>query len=189
MAILTKTHKEKITEQAVERGVATLTAQCAKDWTDFAETVYAFSTDLPKEAEFRALPHARNWATFTKSAEIDLKQYSNKKVKLKAERPLAAHNHYNGYHLLRITDHKDFTETFLKLGKQDAALRTLASEAKTKVVALLATVNTFEQFRKAWPEGVELLPEEPKKNYALVPVGLVADLNKMVGVPSGKVAK
>lgn len=64
-----------------------------------------------------------------------------------------------------------------------AAIRDEKEALRVKLRALVYSVTTLARLREAWPECEQFLPEAaPRPSTALVPVELVPDLNKALGL-------
>lgn len=59
---------------------------------------------------------------------------------------------------------------------------------KAQVSATVAQFTTIKRLLESWPDAAELLPAATVKAEARLPVVQVADLNKMIGLPSGEEA-
>lgn len=73
---------------------------------------------------------------------------------------------------------------FFELENLEKDIEDRRVELRTKVRAALNSVNTVARLLKVWPEAAELLPKTvaPKSTLPAIPV---ADLNALVGLPSG----
>lgn len=83
-----------------------------------------------------------------------------------------------------ITADHPLAVRFFELENLEKDIEQRRIELRTKVRAALNSVNTVAQLLKVWPEAAELLPKTvaPKSTLPAIPV---ADLNALVGLPSG----
>lgn len=69
------------------------------------------------------------------------------------------------------------------VASEHAAIRDEKEALRVKLRALVYSVTTLARLREAWPECESLLPAAtPRPSAALVPVELVPDLNKALGL-------
>lgn len=76
-------------------------------------------------------------------------------------------------------------QLFLDIEAQSKALDAEREQLEAQVRAALGSFTTVNKLLAAWPEAAELLPEySPAKPKATLPAVPVADLNKLIGLPS-----
>lgn len=71
----------------------------------------------------------------------------------------------------------------------EAEKRALTEKIATLKITVQANINRFTTAKKlieAWPEVVELIPEQPKSSVVNLPVVQAAQLNQLIGLPSGE---
>lgn len=78
-------------------------------------------------------------------------------------------------------DHPMFRD-FCTLAKSGDQLRKERAALESKIRTVLYSCNTVAQLKEVWPEGVPFLPVVEKKEKAMVPVSLVKELNKTLGL-------
>ena len=77
-------------------------------------------------------------------------------------------------------------ERFTALHKMFTTLDIAKQELTGKVDDLLASVKTFEQFRKAWPDGLQYMPAEPGKSYPVLVLNQVSEINSIIEKARGQ---
>lgn len=70
------------------------------------------------------------------------------------------------------------------MAEEHAAIRDEKEALRVKLSALVYSVTTLPRLREAWPECEQFLPNTAPKTVstAIVPVELVPELNKALGV-------
>ena len=76
------------------------------------------------------------------------------------------------------------TVRFHELEAEFAQIDSDIDHLRSSVNSLLHSVNTVKQLLDLWPEAVELLPAPAASENRNLPAVQVADLNKLVGLPS-----
>ena len=77
-------------------------------------------------------------------------------------------------------------ERFTALHKMFTTLDTAKRELTDKLAALLTSVRTFDQFRKAWPECEKYLPTEPGKVYPILVLNQADEINDIIARAKGQ---
>ena len=75
-------------------------------------------------------------------------------------------------------------QEFYDLKGEEDDLDKRADEVSAQVRAVIGKFTTVAQLLNAWPEAAELLPPIPQPVKSQLPAIPVADLNKLVGLPS-----
>lgn len=88
-------------------------------------------------------------------------------------------------HRITITADNRLAAEFGVLENRSADLKARKEQVKTNLLATIGQFSTVAKLLDSWPEAAELIPaaQAPK---AKLPVVQVADLNKIIGLPSDK---
>lgn len=120
-------------------------------------------------------------------------RYEYGKEKMDCELPMSAtrlvpddHDHHN---IIVVGGDHPFFERAQSLAEEFQAINREKERLTARIKSILYAVNTRAQLLEVWPEVAELLPPEQSPSRAVVPVELVPDLNKSVGLPSGRKGK
>lgn len=116
-----------------------------------------------------------NAAGFSHDSRRDKLQSSHLTMSKSRRMPENAHVAIDGAHPLN--------DQAQAVAAEHAAIRDEKEALRVKLRALVYSVTTLARLREAWPECEQFLPEAaPKPSTALVPVELVPDLNRALGL-------
>ena len=86
--------------------------------------------------------------------------------------------------MLTIAAGHPLVEEFHAIEKADSAASEYKAQLQASVSAMAYSVTTVEKLLKVWPEALELLPP-PAAPAVQLPAVQLADLNAMIGLPTG----
>jgi hypothetical protein len=183
MSKLTKEQKKTIVEAALTANFSDVEKTYKASRTALADAIYETEYGAA-EAIAKKLPsgwcrndrHLRIVCTgfgYGKSSESSSSNFETSKDRFWPQ----------GYAATEITlSHPQYVQAQEVL-RQHAAIYKARQELESKLYALVASCGTLKQLHAAWPLGAEFFPEEKVTGTALVPINLVPEINKIMGLP------
>ena len=84
--------------------------------------------------------------------------------------------------LFSATDHLSIE--FTELEAKGKSINKKKDDLKTTVTSILNSVSTTKRLIEVWPEAKELLPDSVEKEITGLPALQIADVNKLIGLPT-----
>lgn len=182
---LTKEFRDELIGRALKRAFATREAEHEKRSTQLADALYDY-THGAAEKLARKLP--QGWVSFDKAINIDAAGFSwnpNRTglkyftLQMSRARPFPRHDEKS----IKVGGAHVCNDMAQAVAAEYAAIRDDKEALRVKLQALVYACTTVAKLRAAWPECEQFLPEAaPKPSTALVPVDLVPELNKALGL-------
>lgn len=208
MTRLTNAIKQEITDKAVDMACAELKAahEAAEDAAmraiiqarldaEVPKKLHSLVTELPSPFT-REIRQNDMWVRYPTFVLKDSGESETARVEVqgKAVEPLRIPAEWTNYdwHIDIDVPLKDHPIYAAYKAETDArrAYRTMESETKARVRAVLNATGTVKKLLDAWPESRELIPDDvlnpPKK--PMLPAIQTGELNKRIGLPTKKKA-
>lgn len=193
MTRITNAMRDHIVTEALKKsGVTAAEAALKEKRFDWAERARIEALGGPAIAKEYAEVNRKAKAAYEKLPQ-DMRDYSRI-----AKRDRRFHLNLGGLNLL--VDLRDYGEVsgsrrpiladhalcleFHELENERDDLKKRSAEVSAQVRATVDKFTTVASLLKAWPEAAELLPLDPKPAKPQLPAIPVADLNKLVGLPT-----
>lgn len=184
---LTKEFREELIGRALVHAFKAREIAHAAATTALADALYDH-THGSVEKLARKLP--QGWVDHSTRLTISAAGFSwrhrddgmqNNILKLSTSRPFPR---YGDQHGMAVGGEHPLNDQAQAVAEEHAAIRDEKEALRVKLSALVYSVTTLPRLREAWPECEQFLPDTTPKTVstAIVPVELVPELNKALGI-------